>query len=229
LVLFDSTEDASFDSLHDRKGNGTLAALLLRAGAEDVTNKLERKVEDFKMRLVLTAHPTQFYPGHVLAIINDLEKAIKNNELNTINLLLQQLGKTGFINREKPTPFDEAVSLCWYLENVFYQTIGTIISGLAQGLQHSANTWRNHDLITIGFWPGGDRDGNPFVTSEITLRVAERLRETILKCYHRDIRQLRRRLTFRGVEKIIISVERKIYNKIFDEKNGYYKRDQLQK
>jgi phosphoenolpyruvate carboxylase len=30
-------------------------------------------------------------------------------------------------------------------------------------------------LIKLGFWPGGDRDGNPFVTTDITLNVAERL------------------------------------------------------
>jgi phosphoenolpyruvate carboxylase len=229
VVLFDSIEDAAFDTLNDRKGKGTLSALLLRAAAEGSMDTLGKKVEDFKMRLVLTAHPTQFYPGHVLAIINDLEQAIRDNALNNINLLLQQLGKTGFINREKPTPFDEAVSLCWYLENVFYQSVPDIISGLSQGLKGSSNNWRNHDLITIGFWPGGDRDGNPFVTSDITLRVAERLRETILRCYHRDVRQLKRRLTFRGVEEIIISVERKIYNTLFTSKNGYENPDQLVK
>jgi phosphoenolpyruvate carboxylase len=37
--------------------------------------------------------------------------------------LLAQLGKTPFIQNEKPNPFDEAVSLIWYLENVFYRTL----------------------------------------------------------------------------------------------------------
>jgi phosphoenolpyruvate carboxylase len=39
-------------------------------------------------------------------------------------------------------------------------------------------------LIKLGVWPGGDRDGNPFVTTDITLNVAERLRTSILKCYY---------------------------------------------
>jgi phosphoenolpyruvate carboxylase len=38
-------------------------------------------------------------------------------------------------------------------------------------------------LIKLGFWPGGDRDGNPFVTTDITL-MPERLRTSILKCYY---------------------------------------------
>jgi phosphoenolpyruvate carboxylase len=45
-------------------------------------------------------------------------------------------------------------------------------------------------LIKLGFWPGGDRDGNPFVT-DITLNVAERLRTAILKCYYIEIRNLK--------------------------------------
>ena len=59
----------------------------------------------------------------------------------------------------------------------------------------------NNEIIDLGFWPGGDRDGNPFVTTEITLKVAERLRQTILKNYHKDIRQLRRDLRLKGLKK----------------------------
>ena len=75
-------------------------------------------MQEFKVRIVLTTHPTQFYPGAVLGIITDLEQAIKANDLATINNLLAQLGKTPFFKKTKPTPYDEAVSLIWYLENV---------------------------------------------------------------------------------------------------------------
>jgi phosphoenolpyruvate carboxylase len=227
VVLFDAVEDAAFDKVNDLNGKGTLSALLLRATSPEMKNKLRKKLETFSVRVVLTAHPTQFYPGHVLAIINDLEEAIHNNNLSGINQLLQQLGKTAIINREKPTPYDEAVSLCWYLENVFYRAVPEIVIRLLQGLQLTADTWRNFDLIRIGFWPGGDRDGNPFVTSDTTLKVAARLKETILKCYYRDARVLRRRLTFRGVDQLIQEVERKTYNAVYDPKNGYQRVDEL--
>jgi phosphoenolpyruvate carboxylase len=211
VVLFDSVEDAAFSEVNDMNGKGSLSALLLRASSEGLIEGLKKKLQDFSVRVVLTAHPTQFYPGHVLAILNDLEEAIRESRLEHINLLLRQLGKTAFINREKPTPFDEAISLCWFLENVFYPVIPEIILKLMTGLQISQDEWVNYDLIKIGFWPGGDRDGNPFVTHEITLQVAARLQQTLMRCYYRDARFLKRRLTFKGVDTIIAEVERKIY------------------
>lgn len=210
VALFDSIEDSEFLQINDVRGKGSVSSLLFQAKLEKKVDQLKAKLEEFSLRIVLTAHPTQFYPGHVLGILTDLERSIRDHNLDQINLLLQQLGKTGFINKEKPTPYDEAVSLCWYLENVFYHSIPKIVSSLLDGLQLSVSEWRNDRLIVIGFWPGGDRDGNPFVTSDITLKVASRLQETILKCYYRDARLLRRRLTFQGVDKHMASVEQKI-------------------
>jgi phosphoenolpyruvate carboxylase len=223
VVLFDSVEDAAFEEVNDLNGKGTLSALLLRASAEGVTEELKKKIDNFSVRVVLTAHPTQFYPGAVLAIINDLEEAIRDRNLDHINLLLRQLGKTAFINKEKPTPFDEAISLCWFLENVFYNVLPEIIIKLQEGLKIRPEEWSNYDLIKIGFWPGGDRDGNPFVTHNITIKVAQRLQQTLLKCYYRDIRFLKRRLTFKGVEEIIGQAENKIYPLAFGntEEEGY--------
>lgn len=211
VVLFDSIEDAAFEDINEVEGKGTVSALLLRAASEGTLEELKEKLEDFSVRVVLTAHPTQFYPGNVLVIINDLEQAIREGRVEHINLLLRQLGKTAFINKEKPTPFDEAVSLSWFLENVFYTVIPAIIQKLMGGLQIKLEDWKNYDLIKIGFWPGGDRDGNPFVTHEITVKVAHRLQETLLRCYHRDLRFLKRRLTFKGVDHIIARAEQKVY------------------
>ena len=72
----------------------------------------------------------------------------------------------------------------------------------------------DNEIIDLGFWPGGDRDGNPFVTTEITLQVAERLRQTILRKYYRDIRKLKRRLTFKGIEEILNRVEKRLYKHV---------------
>ena len=130
VVLFDALEDASFRELHDLQGAGTLKQLEARVLQENKAAAFARKLQNFSVRLVLTAHPTQFYPGAVLGIINDLEAAIRENDASLINTYLQQLGRTPFFKKQKPTPFDEAMSLIWYLENVFYDAVGNIVSAL---------------------------------------------------------------------------------------------------
>lgn len=227
VALFDSVEDSAFEQIHDLNGKGTIPALLLRTKYENKSAELKQKLEQFSLRVVLTAHPTQFYPGHVLGILTDLETAIRKNDFALIDQLLQQLGKTGFINQQKPTPYDEALSLCWYLENVFYKAVPQMIQSLASGLEMNLTDWKNNRLIVIGFWPGGDRDGNPFVTTEITLKVATRLRESILKCYYQDARLLRRRLTFQRIHPLIISIEQKIYNLVFKKESNYQSANEL--
>ena len=213
IVLFDAIEDAAFSVVNDLEGSGSLREVKDRIEVENKQEAFLSFLENFKVRTVLTAHPTQFYPGSVLGIITDLTDAIRDNNLIKIKDLLAQLGKTPFIKKEKPTPLDEAVSLIWYLENVFYQTIGEMIQYLQKNI-FQENSIQN-SIINLGFWPGGDRDGNPFVTTEITLKVANKLRTSILKCYYNDIRKLRRKLTFAGIESIVQEIENKLYRSVF--------------
>jgi phosphoenolpyruvate carboxylase len=216
VVLFDSIEDAAFEKINEIDGKGSIKGLISRVENDHKRQELLEKLKTFSVRLTLTAHPTQFYPGNVLGIITDLESAIRSNDLASVNQLLHQLGKTGFINRDKPTPLGEALSLIWYLENVFYQSIPDILIRLLKSLDIPLHEWENPGLLKVGFWPGGDRDGNPFVTHDVTEQVADRLKRWILRCYYRDIRKVRRRLTFRNVEQLLLNIERQIYNNLFE-------------
>jgi phosphoenolpyruvate carboxylase len=161
--------------------------------------ELKETLGEYAVRVVLTAHPTQFYPGNALAIITDLAKAMENNDLVRIRKLLHQLGLTPFFQSEPPSPYDEAVRQSWYLENVFYHAAPELYGRVAQTLDDASAESLSEQLISIGFWPGGDRDGNPFVDAMTTWHVAERLRATLLRCYRREIRDLRRRITFKHV------------------------------
>ncbi len=209
VVLFDAIEDAAFAIVNNMDGVGTLRNSKETAAIERKKEALKAYLEQFKIRIVLTAHPTQFYPGPVLGIITDLTEAIKKNDLLRINKLLAQLGKTPFFKHEKPTPFEEAVSLIWYLENVFYQSLPEIYNYLQSNIFN--NQQIDNDIINLGFWPGGDRDGNPFVTTQITLQVAKRLKQTILKKYYRDMRVLKRKLTFAGIHPLVKELEHLLF------------------
>jgi phosphoenolpyruvate carboxylase len=166
VVLFDALEDAAFKYVHDTTGAGTLKQLEVEVIQSKKEKELVEKLKNFSVEIVLTAHPTQFYPGSVLGIINDLSKSLSENDMARINMYLQQLGKTPFFKKEKPTPYDEAMSLVWYLENVFFAAAGRIGSFLKN--QFPEVDYQNNPVIKMGFWPGGDRDGNPFVNTEIT-------------------------------------------------------------
>jgi len=215
VVLFDAVEDASFSLINNLDGRGTLRSLKEEVESKNKKPELKKYLSTFKVRPVLTAHPTQFYPGSVLGIITDLTEAVKINDLVQIKVLLSQLGKTPFFKNKKPTPYDEAVSLTWYLENVFYNSVSNIYKYVKTNI-FDGNDFDN-DIINLGFWPGGDRDGNPFVTTKITLKTANKLRSDIIKNYYRDIRNLRRRLTFKNVESKVIDIENRLYRSIFNE------------
>jgi len=221
VVLFDAVEDAAFDQLHDLDGQGTIFDMISKVKSNGLTEKLIQKITDFRLRIVLTAHPTQFYPGPVLGIITDLSNAIKGNRIYQVNDLLLQLGKTPFVNRSKPTPLDEARSLIWFLRKVFYNAIPEIVSEFESQLQRPLP---HKDIIDLGFWPGGDRDGNPNVSSEITLETAYQLRHAVLACYEKDIQRLRRRLTFQHVYEQISAVGAKVHKTLLgtaDKKDVY--------
>ena len=214
VVLFDAIEDAAFTSVNDIEGAGSLKSLIREASFSGKTQALKNKLKDFKVRIVLTAHPTQFYPANVLGIIHDMGDAIGKNDYHTINQYIQQLGLTPFFNKKQPSPTDEAQALMWYLENVFYNAVGniydTIVSNVFDNDYEAANPF-----IELGFWPGGDRDGNPFVNAATTIKVAQLLRSSSIVCYYRDVRKLKRKLTFGGVDTILNNLEARLYENVF--------------
>lgn len=213
VVLFDALEDAAFTKVHDTGGKGTLKQLELEIGQSHKEKSLHEKLKSFAVEIVLTAHPTQFYPKEVLGIIRDLSRALQQNDTPLVNSYLQQLGKTPFFKHHKPTPYGEAMSLIWFLENVFYEACGNIMVFMKNHLGKVVDM--NNPVVKMGFWPGGDRDGNPYVLSDTTLKVAAALRQSILKCYYLDIRKMKRRLTFRGVEQLMVSLENQLYDNVF--------------
>lgn len=214
VVLFDALEDAGFTKFQDVYGKGSIKHINILTAQQQKREAMIEALKTFNVQLVLTAHPTQFYRQAVLGIINDLSDAVAENDESVVYTYLQQLGRTPFFQKEKPTPFDEAMSLIWHMENVFYHATGRIVGTLKENypeIDCSLNP-----IIKMGFWPGGDRDGNPFVTSDTTLRVAGQLRGSVVRCYYRDVKKLRRRLTFRNVEPLLIKLETVLYDHLND-------------
>ncbi|OPC35178.1 phosphoenolpyruvate carboxylase [Elizabethkingia meningoseptica] len=215
VVLFDSIEDSAFSTLNANTDPGTVRNLYEVASQQGKLDLIKEKMEDFGVKVVFTAHPTQFYSNSVQSILHDLNQAIKTDSVTNIDMLLQQLGMTSFINQEKPTPYDEALSIIYYLRYVYYDTLGELYRDTKRVFD---NAKINPHLFQLGFWPGGDRDGNPFVTAEITKRVTRELRLAILKCYYEHLKKLRKRLTFPKVTEMLRQISERVYQNIFGDK-----------
>lgn len=212
VVLYDSVEDAAFEKINAPNSPGTLQALISRASQNGQMDEVKKKLKKFKTRVVLTAHPTQFYPSSVLRIIQDLEQYTRVNDINNIDKLLQQLGKTPFFNEEQPTPLEEAQNIIFYLRHVYYEVLSQIQETVTKEIFDGEEV---SPMVELGFWPGGDRDGNPFVTAETTMAVAQELRSNILKCYYNHFKSIRRRFTFKGVMPLLEEINSRLYSNMF--------------
>ena len=80
----------------------------------------------------------------------------------------------------------------------------------------SDDRFENHNIIKLGFWPGGDRDGNPFVTAKITKQVADELRLNLMKCYYNELKRLQQKLTFKELHEHLKSLRANLYTAMFD-------------
>ena len=214
VVLYDSVEDAAFEQLVQLDDHLSLKDSVTLLAGNQKTCSLSDDLSCFSARLVFTAHPTQFYSPSVLDIIGNLKSMITRNEINQIDLKLQQLGMTSLINARKPTPFDEARNIIYLLRHVYYDAVGELYATVKKIVRNSCFDCPR--IIQLGFWPGGDRDGNPFVTAAITNDVADELRMNLMKCYYQDVKQLARKLTFKKVEDVLENLRARLYVTIFD-------------
>lgn len=220
VVLFDALEDAAFTKTHDVQGHGSLDDFIEQFNSLKFSQDQIKFFKNYRTRLVLTAHPTQFYPTPVLHIIQELTKAISKNNLLKIESLLLQMGKTPFKNQKAPTPISEALSLIERFKDTFFSSLVQIQDKLNRTL-HNEREKIFLPAIEIGFWPGGDRDGNPFVTAKTTLEVARKLKKMGIKKYLDEIRKAKRSLTFKGVDKIVNKIENRLKGAFKSFHTGY--------
>ena len=214
VVLYDSVEDAAFPKLQKHSSSLSLKDYFQLVEKNNSWDTIWDKLSTFSARIVLTAHPTQFYTPAVLDIITNLRTLILEDKIDEIDVGLQQLGLTSLINAKKPTPLDEAKNIIYTLRHVYYDAIGDMYAYIKGSV--GSKTFENHDIVKLGFWPGGDRDGNPFVTADITRDVMNELRLTLMKCYYNELKSLLHKLTFKDVQEPLQKLRSNLYSAMFD-------------
>jgi len=161
--------------------------------AEDIKEAIPR----LSIRLIVTAHPTESTKRSILDLKKRLshrlqeldnpflaEKEIefvKENILNEVAILWQ----SNELSSKKPSVLDEVKSGLYYFDNTFFNVLPDIHRKLRINLQKHFpdEKWDIPNFLRFGSWIGGDRDGNPFVSHDITWKTLELQRELIIAKY----------------------------------------------
>lgn len=162
---------------------------------------------------VLTAHPTEAKRQTVLDHLREIylllvekensrytpqEKAIIKEE---IKVALERLWYTNEIFLEKPKVKDELRNVMHYLTNIFPTVIPLLDSRLRQAWEENGfdpellKGTKNLPRLTFGNWVGGDRDGHPLVTAEVTAEALEQLRKSSLQIIKKELISLINKLS----------------------------------
>ena len=101
VVLYDSVEDAAFPKLQQFTNSFSIKDYFKLVEEDKSLDETAKKLSSFGARIVLTAHPTQFYTPSILDIIDELRNLIDDNQIDEIDLSLQQLGLTSLVNAKE--------------------------------------------------------------------------------------------------------------------------------
>ena len=143
------------------------------SGHEISHEDLTKWINDLNIRPVFTAHPTEAARRSILnklgeiAALLDIPKTITQEErlAETVDLLWQ----TDELRLNRPEPLDEAMNALYYLDDLSSNTVPEVLNDFARELKRlKIDLPVTARPLTFGTWIGGDRDGNPNITPEIT-------------------------------------------------------------
>ena len=178
---------------------------------------LQRLLEQLDIRLVFTAHPTEIVRqtirkkqrriSGILQKLDSAEEAMRDMGLDDsweVNEATSQLTeeirlwwRTDELHQFKPKVLDEVDYALHYFQEVLFDVIPQLAYRLKQSLTSSFPQLKppTHNFCYFGSWVGGDRDGNPFVTPQVTWETACYQRSIVLEKYRKSVGQLRELLS----------------------------------
>jgi phosphoenolpyruvate carboxylase len=179
---------------------GSIAFALARLRQAGVSSrKIVAVLERAKVEPVLTAHPTEVQRKSVLDRQRSITASLEARGRNSMNAkelaLLEQemrrdvllLWKTSELRLVKPTVADEIENGLAYFKSTFLEVIPRLYAELEDEL--GANV-RLAPFLRVASWIGGDRDGNPHVTHDVTQRAVERQSAVVMNHYLAEVNAL---------------------------------------
>jgi len=189
---------------------GTFASVFAAAAAEGMSAaEVRQAMTDLKVRPVITAHPTEAKRVTVLERHRRIYLRLLELEsprwtdrerqelIETLAEEIELLWLTGELKLQKPTVEQEvAWGLYFFNENLFDvapQLLGKVARAFAK--QFPGEEFEVPSFFQFGSWIGGDRDGNPYVTSEVTQGALRATRLASLRRYRSRLLDLVRNLS----------------------------------
>ena len=181
-------------------------------------NKIYNLAKNLNIGIVLTAHPTEvkrrtlIQKYHKIIEILEQRELFKNN-LSKLKILEKQLfdeltiiWNTDDLKRTKPSPLDEARWGLAIIEDSLWDTIPKVYRKLNSIFVRNMdkNLPKNFNPIVFGSWMGGDRDGNPNVTAEVTRKVILLSRWEAAKLYEKALTKIIRSYSMEKCSKKIL-------------------------
>lgn len=190
-VLHSRNRDA-----HPEPAKETIRAIIKRFREQDKTDEeVQQFVNNSRIELVLTAHPTEAKRVSIRRLLNDLRKLLDLQDASEllparreripseIKAQLKKLWQTDFIRSRRPTVLQEVQRGLAY-KDVLWDIVPQVANDLRQALKdYYPNVKKTNPLFVYGSWIGGDRDGNPFVTPDVTAQTFKWLREVALEAH----------------------------------------------
>lgn len=180
--------------LRDRRpgGRGPLRLLMERLGHEADRDEVEAVLARAELRPVFTAHPTEASRQSVLAVLrriaDGLDRELPDGQLGGLVDLLWQ---TDEIRLDRSTVADEIRSVSYYLEQLGRRAVPDLLGEFeAQLCDAGFPLPADARPLTLGCWVGGDRDGNPNVTPQVTMEVLRSFAERALRIHHELLEEL---------------------------------------
>ncbi|WP_288024676.1 phosphoenolpyruvate carboxylase [Arthrobacter sp.] len=156
----------------------TVAEIAEKAGAE----ALQKVVNELDVRPIFTAHPTEASRRSVLDKVRKLSDILatpsaegssaRSRQDRKLAEIIDQMWQTDELRKVRPTPMDEARNAIYYLNNILTDAMPEVLTELSGLLgAHGVTLPEDAAPLRFGSWIGGDRDGNPNVTPDVTRDV----------------------------------------------------------
>jgi len=196
--------------------------MLKREGFE--LNAVMDIVSRLDIQPTITAHPTEarrrtilYKQQHLASLIDQLRNSKptpqeRNELLHQLQNHVGLLVASDKVRASKPTVIDEVENGLHYLRNAIWETVPRIHRDVVNAIErHYQVQIEVPVFLKFRSWIGGDRDGNPNVTAEVTMKTFSMHRRTALARYLEDLRLLRRDLS---ISELLIEIPQVLYESI---------------